>query len=160
MVRSGQICSVCPKDRQQDIECERGGSKICTSGRAETPEEGTGATGLGESQSFHFVPDYLLPHSKPLLSSHAFLFGVWKEWTSNGQGQAGAEGCISQGKAGCSSASYHSFIECMRIKHAHVSGTVLGSGNTAVNGTALMGLTFWWGGQIITTTKNNKTTTT
>lgn len=47
----------------------------------------------------------------------------------------------------------------MRIKHAHVSSTVLGSGNTAVNRTALMGLTFWWGGQIITTTKKQKTAT-
>lgn len=67
-------------DRQQEIECEKRGSKICMSGRAESPEEGTGGTGLGESQSLRFVPGYLLPHSKPLLSSHAFLFGVWKAW--------------------------------------------------------------------------------
>lgn len=68
----------------QDLSIWQGG------GALDRDRQGIGATGLEGSQGLFLVPGHLLPHSKPVLSSHVFLFGVWKAWASNGRRQVGS----------------------------------------------------------------------
>lgn len=53
----------------QDLYIWQGG------GALDRDRQGIGATGLEGSQGLFLVPGHLLPHSKPVLSSHIFLFG-------------------------------------------------------------------------------------